>query len=88
MPSARTTSWIDCLMNTASSELMLISMPSGRVGRIRSSCARTRLEIAMVLACDWRSTPRPTASRPSLRTIVSSSSTPRSTRATSPSRIG
>ena len=88
MPSARSTSWIDSLMNTASSELMVISMPSGRVGRISSICARTRLEIAMVLAWDWRSTPRPIASRASVRTIVSSSSTPRSTLATSPSRTG
>ena len=88
MPSARTTSLIDSLMKTASSELILISMPSGRVGCISSTCARTRLEIAIVFACDWRMTPRPTASRPSERTMDSSSSTPRSMRAMSASRIG
>jgi hypothetical protein len=88
MPSARTTSRIDSLMNTASSEPISTSMPSGRNGRSRSSCSRTRFESAMVLACDWRITPSPTDSRPSERTTVWSSSTPRCTCAMSASRTG
>ena len=88
MPSAISTSRIEAAMNSASSEPTMIFMPLGMVGARRSISARTALEIAIVLAWLWRITCRPTAGTPLARTMTSSSSTPRSTVATSPSRTG
>ena len=75
-------------MKIASSDPTSIFMPSGRIGCSVSISARTALEIATVLACDWRSTPSPIASTPFALTWVSSFSTPRATVAMSPSFTG
>ena len=58
---------IELSMNTASSVVMVSAMPSGRVSRMRSSSARTAVEMATVFdcACGW--TPRPKATVPLAR---------------------
>ena len=88
MKSAIITSRIEAPAKCASSEPIMMSMPSGRVGLRRSISSRTPWEMARVF--DWlcRRMAMPTASLPLVRTMVVSSATPGSTRATSPSRTG
>ena len=60
----------------------------GRVGRMTSNSARTLLATWTALASDCLTTPRPTAGSPLKRAIVSSTSGPISTVATSLKRMG
>ena len=52
------------LMNSESSEPMVIVMPSGRLARSASASALARSATSSVFAPDWRTMPSPTAGCP------------------------
>ena len=88
MASAIKTSRMDAAMKSASSEPIIISIPSGKVLEMIFISSRTYFEIVIVLAWLCRNTDMPTALRPFARMMRSSFSTPLSTRAISLRRIG
>ncbi len=84
--SAFTTSSIEPRMNTASSLVMRISVPSGNCVCSRSTMALTPFEMLSVFDCAWRMMPMPMPALPLERSAVDDRSGPKVTVATSPRR--
>ena len=81
--SVLSTSAIEPLMNTASSEVTKIATSSGSEVCSPATTSRTAAEISSVLLVAWRSTPSPSPVWPLARSTVSFGAGPRVTRATS-----